>query len=174
MTEVTWLNPREQVAWRSLVIASNRLRGVLDAELSVEHGLSFADYEVLVQLSEAPAMRLRMSELAERIHLSPSGLTRRLDRLVGDGSVCRERCPSDRRGSFAVLNPHGMQRLIAAAPSHIDGVRRHFLDRLTDEQQLALIDALAGIMQDDPNETSPNQPSMTQASMSQAASSTSR
>lgn len=119
-------------------------------------------------------MRLRMSELAERIHLSPSGLTRRLDRLVRDRSVCRERCPSDRRSSFAVLNPHGMQRLIAAAPSHIDGVRRHFLDRLTDEQQLALIDALAGIMQDDPNETSPNQPSMTQASMSQAASSTSR
>lgn len=174
MTEVTWLNLREQVAWRSLIIASNRLRGVLDAELSAEHGLSFADYEVLVQLSEAPAMRLRMSELAEGLHLSPSGLTRRLDRLVRDGSVCRERCPSDRRGSFAVLNPHGMQRLIAAAPTHVDGVRRHFLDRLTDEQQLALIDALAGIMQDDPNETSPNQPGMTQASMSQAASSTSR
>ena len=166
MTEVTWLNLREQVAWRSLIIASNRLRGVLDAELSAEHGLSFADYEVLVQLSEAPAKRLRMSELAERLHLSPSGLTRRLDRLVRDGSVCRERCPSDRRGSFAVLNAHGMQRLIAAAPTHVDGVRRHFLDRLTSAQQLDLIDALAGIMQDDPN-----QPGLTQAGTSQAGTS---
>lgn len=152
MQEVDWLNEREQAAWRSLIIASNRLREVLDADLAERHHLSFADYEVFVQLSEAPEMRLRMSELAERLHLSPSGLTRRLDRLVRDGSVSREQCPSDRRGSFAVLNQHGLQRLVAAAPTHVLGVRRHFLDRLSPEQQANLVDALADIMADDPNE----------------------
>ncbi len=151
MDDVRWLDPAEQMAWRSLVIVSNRVRGILDAELITEHGLPFADYEVFVQLSEAPDRRLRMSELAERLHLSPSGLTRRLDRLVADGSVCREQCPSDRRGSFAVLEDKGMARLRDAAPTHVRGVRRHFLDRLTLPQQHALADALAGIMADDPN-----------------------
>ncbi|MEZ5261999.1 MAG: MarR family transcriptional regulator [Acidimicrobiales bacterium] len=116
MFDAPWLDEREQAAWRSLVIASNRLRNVLDAELVATHHLSFADYEVFVQLSEAPEGRLRMSELAERLHLSPSGLTRRLDRLVREGSVSREQCPSDRRGSYAVLNPKGLQQLREAAP----------------------------------------------------------
>lgn len=152
MDEVAWLDDREQAAWRSLIIASNHLRAVLDAELAEQHKLSFADYEVFVQLSEAPGMRLRMSDLAERLHLSPSGLTRRLDRLVREGSVVREQCPSDRRGSFAVLNRDGLRRLEEAVPTHVHGVRRHFLDRLTPDQQAALIDALSDIMQDDPNE----------------------
>ena len=152
MNGVPWLDEEEQAAWRSLVIASNRLRAVLDAELLAEHQLSFADYEVFVQLSEAPDLRLRMSDLAERLHLSPSGLTRRLDRLVREGAVSREQCPSDRRGSFAVLNPEGVRRLISAAPTHVRGVRHHFLDRLTAAQQAALVDALSGIMSDDPND----------------------
>ncbi len=152
MNDVAWLTPAEQAAWRSLVIVSNRVRGVLDAELIAHHGLAFVDYEVFVQLSEAPDRRLRMSELAERLHLSPSGLTRRLDRLVAEGSVSRERCPYDRRGSFAVLEDNGLARLEAAAPTHVQGVRRHFLDRLTAQQQHALAQALAGIMADDPNQ----------------------
>lgn len=152
MNDVLWLDDREQAAWRSLIIASNRLRSVLDSELFNEHHLSFADYEVFVQLSEAPGMRLRMSELAERLHLSPSGLTRRLDRLVKDGSVAREQCPSDRRGSYAVLKPEGLARLVESAPTHVLGVREHFLNRMTPAQQEALADALSGIMQDDPNE----------------------
>ena len=151
MTEVPWLDEREQAAWRSLIISSNRLRAVLDAELVAEHHLSFADYEVFVQLSEAPDMRLRMSELAERLHLSPSGLTRRLDRLVRDGSVSREQCPSDRRGSFAVLNTKGLKQLVDAAPTHVRGVRQHFLDRLTPDQQSAVADALSGLASGDPN-----------------------
>ncbi|MFN0025902.1 MAG: MarR family winged helix-turn-helix transcriptional regulator [Acidimicrobiales bacterium] len=151
MDQVLWLDQAEQAAWRSLVIVSNRVRGILDAELVAAHGLPFADYEVFVQLSEAPERRLRMSELAERLHISPSGLTRRLDRLVADGSVSRQQCPSDRRGSFAVLEDKGMARLRDAAPTHVRGVRRHFLERLTVGQQHALTDALAGIMADDPN-----------------------
>ncbi|MGD9752539.1 MAG: MarR family winged helix-turn-helix transcriptional regulator [Acidimicrobiia bacterium] len=155
MFDAPWLDEREQAAWRSLVIASNRLRNVLDAELVATHHLSFADYEVFVQLSEAPEGRLRMSELAERLHLSPSGLTRRLDRLVREGSVSREQCPSDRRGSYAVLNPKGLQQLREAAPTHVMGVRRHFLDRLTPEQQAAIADALGSLLVDDPNNVQP-------------------
>ncbi len=155
MSEVEWLNEREQAAWRSLIVTSNRLRALLDAELVAEHQLSFADYEVFVQLSEAPGLRLRMSELAERLHLSPSGLTRRLDRLVRDGSVSREQCPSDRRGSFAVLEPNGMRRLVEAAPTHVRGVRQHYLGRLTAEQQAAVAEALSVVLADDPNALAP-------------------
>lgn len=155
MDGAPWLDEREQAAWRSLVIVTNRLRNVLDAELLAAHRLSFADYEVFVQLSEAPGRRLRMSELAERLHLSPSGLTRRLDRLVRDGSVSREQCPSDRRGSFAVLEASGLRRLVEAAPTHVAGVRTHFLDRLSADQQAAIAGALAEIMADDPNELAP-------------------
>lgn len=157
MSDVPWLDAREQAAWRSLIVSSNRLRAVLDNELLAEHQLSFADYEVFVQLSEAPGMRLRMSELAERLHLSPSGLTRRLDRLVRDGSVSREQCPSDRRGSFAVLKPKGLKRLVDAAPTHVRGVREHYLDLLTPEQQAAVADALGVLVRNDPAARSPSE-----------------
>jgi DNA-binding MarR family transcriptional regulator len=104
--------------------------------------MSVSDYGVLVQLSEAEGGRLRMSELADRLLLSPSGLTRRLDGLVHCGMVDRARCPTDRRGAFAVLTDAGRARLEQAAPDHVDQVRRHFVDRLTRRQLEALVDAL--------------------------------
>lgn len=140
--DTIWLDEVEQKAWRSLVVASNRLKAVLDAELAAEHGLAFGDYEVLVVLSEAPDRRMRMSELAEELCLSPSGLTRRLDRLTRAGIVAREQCPADRRGSFAVLTPFGFSRLEAAAPDHVRGVRAHLLDLLDREQLRVLGEAL--------------------------------
>jgi len=135
---VEWLDDVEARAWRALVIASARLKAVLDAELTTAHGLSFGDYEVLVVLSEAPEHRLRMSELAELLSLSPSGLTRRLDRLTRDGLVAREQCPADKRGSYAVLTTEGLTRLQAAAPLHVEGVRRHFVD-LLDRRELEVL-----------------------------------
>ena len=77
-----------------------------------------------------------MSELADRLHLSPSGITRRIDGLVKSGLVERRPCPSDRRGSNAVLTPLGLKTLRTAAPTHVRGVREHFVDRL-DERALA-------------------------------------
>jgi DNA-binding MarR family transcriptional regulator len=136
--DTPWLDDEEQRAWRSLVVASNRLKAVLDAELVAGHGLAFGDYEVLVVLSEAPDWRMRMSELAEELCLSPSGLTRRLDRLTRHGLVAREQCPADRRGSFAVLTPSGFSRLRAAAPDHVRSVREHLLDHL-DRRQLRML-----------------------------------
>ena len=83
-----------------------------------------------------------MSELAGHLHLSPSGLTRRLDLLVREGLVVRESCPSDRRAVYAVLTARGRERLEEAAPDHVAAVRRHLIDRLDDEQLVHLAEAL--------------------------------
>src|ERR1700688_4742108 len=108
ITRVTpWLDDVEAHAWRSLLRAHARLIARLDAELQASQGMSVTDYGVLVELSEQEGGRMRMSELAERLLLSPSGLTRRLDGLVASGMVERHRCPTDRRGAFAVLTSSG-------------------------------------------------------------------
>ncbi len=107
--------------------------------------MSLADYGVLVNLSETQGGMLRMSDLAERLLLSPSGLTRRLDRLVSAGLVARVRCPTDGRGSYARLTPAGLRRLQSAVPDHVDQVRKHFVDRLSRRQLASLVDALEKI-----------------------------
>jgi DNA-binding MarR family transcriptional regulator len=145
VAEVRWLDEREMRAWRTLVTKTAALRAVLDAELEARHGISLADYEVLVVLSEAPERRLRMAALACGLHLSPSGLTRRIDALVRRGWVERQRCPSDRRSFFAVLTPEGLAALTAAAPTHLEGVRAHFVDRLSRRQLDNLAAGLRGI-----------------------------
>jgi DNA-binding MarR family transcriptional regulator len=142
VTTVFWLDDLEMQAWRSLLSAHSRLMSRLDAELQASQGMSISDYGVLVQLSEAEHGRMRMSELADRLLLSPSGLTRRLDGLVRTGLVDRARCPTDRRGAFAVLTDAGRAQLEQAAPDHVEQVRRHFVDRLSRRQLEALVDAL--------------------------------
>ena len=142
MNAVEWLTPEQQRAWRVLVEVNARLRAHLDVELLSGHGIGFGDYEVLVFLSEAPDNRLRMSELAERLLLSPSGATRRLDGLVRRGLVERAVCPSDRRGTLAVLTPAGRAVLKGAAPTHVAGVRRYVIDALSSTQLRALAGAL--------------------------------
>jgi DNA-binding MarR family transcriptional regulator len=123
-----WLDDSEQGVWRSLLSIQRRLEDRLDQDLRAAHGLSLNDYEVLVHLSEAPQYALRMSELADRLLLSRSGLTRRIDGLVRGGLVARRVCPSDGRGSLAQLTPAGAERLGQAAPTHVEGVRRYLID----------------------------------------------
>jgi DNA-binding MarR family transcriptional regulator len=146
MGDPEWLDEEEMHAWRALVDAHNRLAAVLDAELLAAHDLTLADYIVFVHLSAAPDHRLRMSELADLLHLSPSGLTRRLDRLSKAGLVARERCPSDRRGTFAVLTAAGYERLVEAAPTHVQGVRRHFVDALSRGQLRDIAGSLDSVL----------------------------
>lgn len=141
--EAAWLTEPQMFAWRNLVRASTGLLATLDNELQAEHGISLGDYEVLHFLSEAPAHAIRMSELAGHLHLSPSGITRRVDGLVKSGLVERRPCPSDRRGSNAVLTERGAETLRTAAPTHVRGVRRHFVDRLSAAQLAQLADALS-------------------------------
>jgi len=140
---VRWLNDSEMLAWRSLVETTTSLLAVLDNELQADHDLSLGDYQVLHYLSQAPDGAMRMSELASQLHLSPSGITRRIDGLVRVGFVERRKCPSDRRGSNAVLTPLGEKMLRTAAPTHVRGVRAHFVDRLTAEQLAAVAQALS-------------------------------
>jgi DNA-binding MarR family transcriptional regulator len=148
-SEPKWLTDPEMEAWRRLVASTTALLAVLDNELQAEHGVSLGDYEVLASLSEAPDRAIRMSELAGRLHLSPSGITRRIDGLVRSGFVERQRCPSDRRGANAVLTPLGAKTLKAAAPTHLRGVREYFIDRLGPDDLDKLAVLLAAIVVDD-------------------------
>jgi len=142
---VRWLDSLEMRAWRSLLVAHARVLSRLDDELLASNSMSVADYGVLVNLSEAEGGRMRMSELADRLLLSPSGLTRRLDGLVASGLVERTKCPTDRRGAYALLTETGRQRLEEVAPRHVEQVRRNFIDRLERSQLEALCDALGVI-----------------------------
>lgn len=132
-------------AWHALIRAHSRVVRRLEAELDAEHGLSLPAYEVLAHLSEAPDQRLRMTDLAIHAVLTPSGLTRLVDKLARDGLVQRQRCGADARVVYAVLTPSGVARLVAAYPTHVRGVREHYLDWLSVAQMDAVSDALADL-----------------------------
>ena len=128
----TRLSERELAAWRGLLKAHSQLVATLDDELEREHGIPLGSYEVLLHLADAPEGSLRMGELADRLLLSRSGLTRMIDRLVSREVVERHSCPSDRRGTSARLTPAGRKLLDQARPTHLRGVREHFLRHLDD------------------------------------------
>ena len=139
-TAPRWLSPTEMKAWRRYILASRRLMDVLEADLG-EHGLSMPDYEILVQLSEAPDRKMRMSELAANALLSRSRLSHRMKVMEKAGWVKREACPVDKRGYFAVMTPKGWKAIVAAAPDHVASVRSRFVDHLSVQEQ----EVLAGI-----------------------------
>lgn len=124
-------------AWRSFLRAHATVVRRLESDLIAAHGLPLAVYDVLVQLVEAPERRLRMTELAGRVLLSRSGLTRLVDRMVRDGLLRREQDPLDARGVLAVLTDTGFERLKAASPTHLDGVTRYVVDRLSTDELTA-------------------------------------
>src|SRR3954463_3420344 len=97
------LSPAELGAWRGFLRVHSTLVKALDAELQEAHGLPLSSYEVLITLRTAPGRRLRMAELADRVILSRSGMTRLVDRLEREGLLERDKCDSDARGFFAVL-----------------------------------------------------------------------
>ncbi len=143
-TTPRWLDAEEMAAWRNYLDSVYALQHVLEDDV-VPFGLTMGDYEVLVRLTERPERRQRMCDLAAELRLSPSGLTRRLDGLVRAGLVSREPSDEDRRVMLAVLTDSGYQRLVDAAPSHVEGVRRHFIDRLTRDEVLAMASGFAKI-----------------------------
>lgn len=131
MTETITRHDPRLAAWRTFLRAHTRVVRELERELQANRGMALTDYDVLVQLAAAEERRLRMSELADALLLSRSGVTRLVDRLVADGMVERITCESDRRGQWASLTDAGYQRLRDATPTHLEGVREHFLDRLS-------------------------------------------
>mgnify|MGYP000111625686 CR=1 FL=1 len=132
--EPRWLDDEQQGAWRRIIAGTTRLLDDLDRDLRTAHDLTLADYEILVHLSEAPDERLRMNELAEQALVSRPRLTHRVNRLEARHLVEREACPTDRRGTFAVLTPAGRAAIELAAPTHVASVRRLVVDVMTTRQ----------------------------------------
>jgi DNA-binding MarR family transcriptional regulator len=151
-----WLSDDEQRTWRSFLGATRLLFDQLDRELQRDAGMTHADYEILVRLSEAPDRALRMGELAERTGSSRSRLSHAVTGLEADGWVRRERCTTDGRGAIAVLTDKGAAALHDAAPGHVRGVRRHVFDQLGPAQQRALrkaSDAILGHLEQEQADT---------------------
>ncbi|TAK69181.1 MAG: MarR family transcriptional regulator [Actinomycetota bacterium] len=141
-----WLDAEQQKHWRAWLAASRLLTEHLNRDLIASQGLSGADYEILVRLSEAPTRALRMSELADKTLSSRSRLSHQVDRMEAAGLVVRQECPGDRRGALAVLTEAGFARLVAAAPDHVRAVRESLVDVLTDEEFAALGRACAKVV----------------------------
>jgi DNA-binding MarR family transcriptional regulator len=135
LTEAPRLLTAEELgAWRGLLRVHSAMTKALDAELEREHGLALSSYEVLLFLADAPGGRLRMSDLADGVLLSRSGLTRLVDRLERDGLLCRERCEDDARGYHAAITEAGRALFQRARKTHLDGVRERFLSRLSPDE----------------------------------------
>jgi DNA-binding MarR family transcriptional regulator len=133
-------------AWIAFLQAYAVVTRRLEAELSAERNLSLAEYDALVQLTIADDRRLRMSELAERVVLSRSGVSRLVDRLEADGLVARRACPTDGRVSWAEVTPAGLDRLRDAAPVHLRGVDAHFLSPIAENDREGLVRALEAVV----------------------------
>ena len=140
------LDDRRLAAWRALIASQAALVDRLSEELQEEKGLPLPWYEVLLFLNMAPDGRLRMGELAGSLLLTPSGVTRLVDRMETEGLVQRQQCPSDRRGWNAVITSAGRARLRSAAPVHLRGVERHFGRHLSDQEADLLADVLGRVL----------------------------
>lgn len=115
----------------------------LDRELVADHGLTINDYEVLLHISRAPDQMMRRVDLAKRVVLTPSGITRLLDGLQGAGLVCKESCESDARVVYAKLTDEGAKRLEAASTMHLESIRELFCARFEAEELEQLASLLA-------------------------------
>jgi DNA-binding MarR family transcriptional regulator len=128
----------ELAVWRSFLCAHAAVVRTLEAELAAETNLPLAWYDVLVQLVEASGRRLRMTELADRVLLSRSGVTRLVDRMVKAGLVRRTPCEDDLRGTYAEITPEGVDALRSAAPVHLRGIATHMTNLLEPAELAAL------------------------------------
>ncbi len=142
----TALRTEELRAWRGMLQVHAAVTRALDADLRAGHGLALSSYEVLMLLGEADQERLRMADIADRVLVSRSGLTRLIDRLVEAGLVERCACADDGRGAFAQLTDAGREKLRAARRTHLAGVHERFLDRLSADDQRALGEAWDSVL----------------------------
>ncbi|KAB8182855.1 MarR family winged helix-turn-helix transcriptional regulator [Microbispora catharanthi] len=138
MNSPRWLDPDEQRAWRAYLRMQGRLTARLNRQLQADSGLSLADYEVLVHLTDREEGRLRPYELQRDLQWEQSRLSHHLTRMQRRGLVRREECADDGRGAYVVITEEGRRAITAAAPGHVETVRRLFFDGLTREQVTAL------------------------------------
>ena len=140
------LDAVEMRAWRAFLAASTSVAAVLNHELEADADISMHEYEILVRLSEASDHQLRMSTLAEHVSHSRSRLTHTVGRLEKAGYVERASCAADKRGVNCRLTESGLDFLRAVAPIHLDGVRRHVVDRFSHEQLAALTELMTALV----------------------------
>ena len=133
-----WLTEQEQRAWRGLLRMTSQLNARMNRELQEQYGISLADYDVLVVLSEAPAGRLRVFEIADTLAWEQSRVSHQLARMQRRGLVTRQECQTDARGAFVVLAEAGRGAIERAAPAHVETVRQLVFDGLGRDQLAAL------------------------------------
>ncbi len=140
MAETRWLAEHELQAWRNLNIMYSQLSGLLARELAGS-GLSYPDYLVLAMLSDLPDQRVRPSEMGCLLGWEKSRVSHHVARMERRGLVGRERCPTDQRGWFIAMTDTGRAAIAAAAPEHVEAVRRHAIGLLTDDE-IATLDRI--------------------------------
>lgn len=133
-TTPNWLTDAEQLLWRRWLTVGSRIQAALARQMQKDNGISIADYQVLVNLSEAPDHRMRIAALADKLQWDRSRLSHQISRMRNRDLVTRETCDEDGRGAFIVLTDEGLATTVAAAPGHVDTVRELFIDRLTPAQ----------------------------------------
>ena len=141
-----WLTEEEQRAWRGLLRMTSQLNARMNRQLLQDYGISLADYEVLVALSEAPAGRLRVFEVADTLSWEQSRVSHQLARMQRRGLIAREDCASDARGTFAVLTEAGRAAIEQAAPAHVETVRQLVFDGLTQDQLTTLTEVTSRVL----------------------------
>jgi len=146
MGDVRWLDERELRAWRALQFMQMRLNVALARQLAADSGLSYQDYLLLVALTDTADGRLRLFELAENVGWEKSRLSHQVARMADRGLVRKEKCDLDRRGSYVVITPAGRREIEAAAPGHVEAVRRLFIEQMTPEQLDTLGDACEQVL----------------------------
>lgn len=146
MGDTKWLNDDEMAAWQAFLTAGALLDRRIEEQLKAEAGLSHLQYEVLVRLSAAAGGELRMSELADSVVTTKSGLTYQITQLEKAGLVRRRSCTADVRGVHAVLTEAGRARLEQAAPGHVEVVRNHLIDVLGQDRLTALREGLGEVV----------------------------
>jgi DNA-binding MarR family transcriptional regulator len=134
-------------AWRAMLKVHATVVDHIDHDLVAAQRLPLSSYDVLIELYEANERRLRMHELAERVVLSRSGLTRLVDRLEAQGLLTRDRCGTDRRGAYAVITEQGIAALRRAWPVYAQGISQYFANWLTPEEAQVFVSALERILQ---------------------------
>lgn len=145
-SEPRWLDAGEQSAWRAYLDMNAKLTTRLNREMQDESGISIADFSVLVQLSEHVDDRMRVLELARALGWEKSRLSHQLTRMQQRGLITRSNCSEDRRGAFVVLTEPGRETVEAAAPRHVESVRRYLFDELSAEQVAGLEDIARAVV----------------------------
>ena len=141
-----WLTDDEQRAWRGLLQMTSQLNARMNRQLQDDYGVSLADYDVLVALSEAPEGRLRVFEIAGALAWEQSRVSHQIARMQRRGLVARQECPADARGAFAVLTDVGRAAIERAAPAHVETVRELVFDGLSRDQLAALTAITSGVL----------------------------